>query len=639
MTMERFPADLVITTEDFNACGLQEALATSDRDGYFSMHTALSEAARKAIEDGRTAQGKVLWLLSDASSMMLKPKQPSEPFAPFIVMNGRRSAIPDDFTEADLDFFAQIVDGIEDVWLRGRVADVLWVRRRQLGAAIALTAIDAYRAIPLDHDTWIRDGEECWKRALLLTRMLKKAAGDRLQEMEATILEAFEKANSENGYLGLWTASLLEENHLGWAHAAAIATKLEELALDFESKRDLHRARDFFEGSRRWYGRSKNEMKAVEMTVKLAETWVESAEERLASGDPSHMVAAGFYENAIQVYRTIPRRNRETHRVNERMEELRLLMRDSGEQSLDEMKPFASGSIDITEIVEAACEAIRGKDLIQALLAFVNHTRSVNVDQLRKSAEKAIRQFPIQSLFGTTHVASDGRVIARSSGSGEDPTESEEQRDAVWSQMIRHYLVNLGLTVQGLILPGLEILILEHRLNQEDFITIAKHSPIVPPGRERLFGMALHAGFEANFGVAIHLLTPQIENLVRFHLKNAGVKTTNLDQQGIENEIGLSSLMDLPEVETIFGKDLVFELKVLFCDAIGPNLRNETAHGLLDDSVCQSEQAVYAWWLGLKLALNTFWNRARCQPTKLLTPLSDKTPDPLETRQAGGGRA
>jgi hypothetical protein len=40
--------------------------------------------------------------------------------------------------------------------------------------------------------------------------------------------------------------------------------------------------------------------------------------------------------------------------------------------------------------------------------------------------------------------------------------------------------------------------------------------------------------------------------------------------------------MELPEIETIFGKDLSFEIKALFCDPFGPNLRNELAHGLLD---------------------------------------------------------
>lgn len=43
----------------------------------------------------------------------------------------------------------------------------------------------------------------------------------------------------------------------------------------------------------------------------------------------------------------------------------------------------------------------------------------------------------------------------------------------------------------------------------------------------------------------------------------------------------------------------------------------------------------------LKAALVAYQKRRweACQPTKLLTPLSDKTSDPLNTRQAGGGRA
>ena len=69
--------------------------------------------------------------------------------------------------------------------------------------------------------------------------------------------------------------------------------------------------------------------------------------------------------------------------------------------------------------------------------------------------------------------------------------------------------------------------------------------------------------------------------------------------------------MELPEVTQIFGEDLSFELKSLFCDAFGPNLRNELAHGLLDDEACHSTYAIYAWWLGLKLVFNTFWNAKR----------------------------
>ena len=135
-----------------------------------------------------------------------------------------------------------------------------------------------------------------------------------------------------------------------------------------------------------------------------------------------------------------------------------------------------------------------------------------------------------------------------------------------------------------------------------------EQSPIVPIGREQLFGKALFAGYDRDFVTALHILVPQIEHMVRYHLKHAGVQTTNLDNAGIENEVGLSSLMDLRQTEEIFGEDVSFEIKALFCDPFGLNLRNKLAHGLLDDGACYSLGAIYSWWFGLKLVLNTFWN-------------------------------
>ena len=130
----------------------------------------------------------------------------------------------------------------------------------------------------------------------------------------------------------------------------------------------------------------------------------------------------------------------------------------------------------------------------------------------------------------------------------------------------------------------------------------------MPIGREVLFGKALAHGFNRDFATAIHLLAPQIEHMVRVQLKAAGVSTSRLDQDGIETENGLSTLIDLPQTKAIFGEDLTYEIKALFCDPMGPNLRNNIAHGLLSDQEANSVDAVYAWWLGVQLVLITYWN-------------------------------
>ena len=611
MTSRRYPADLVITPEFFSASGWKGALESASREGYSSMWQAFSSAARIAIDEGRNEHGKVLWLLADACSMMLSPASLNEPFKPVAVFHDRRSVIPDDLFEADIEFFASIVADIDDIRLKARLADLVWLKKKPRDVSFALTAIDAYRAIPLDTETWIRDGRECWERAIRLARMLKAGAGDRVAQMEATIITAFNGAEANDGFLGLWLADLLKSNGLGRDHKAVVAQKLEDLAKAFDGEGDLHRSREYFSAAAEWFLLIPDESKAAEMTKSVAEGWVKEAIARTLTSSPSHMVAASFYENAIQTYRTIPRSERAVYQVDERIAELRSHLNDSGEKSLSEMGLIRTPSVDISQLVENARNAVAGKSATDALLAFANLHPGAKVDEMRKSALKQMQQSIFSSLSSSTVLSQDGRVIAKrpAMSFGAEPSPDDEL--AIRAEMVRNYGILVSIIVQGDIWPALEVLLLEHRLCVEDFVGLARQSPIVPKERTELFGRALFAGYDRDFVTALHLLIPQIEHMVRVHLKQAGAKTTNLDKDGIENENGLSTLMDLPEADVVFGKDLAFELRTLFCDAFGPNLRNELAHGLLDADACYTPFAIYAWWLGFRLVFNTWWNAAR----------------------------
>lgn len=615
MESQRYPADLIVSAQDFTNCGWKGVLDQTSREGYSAMWQAFSAAAHTAIKEGRNEQGKVLWLLADACSMMLVPGSQNEPFKPIAVFHDRRSVIPDDLTDSDIAFFDEIVDSIDDVWLKARIADLCWLKRNPKVVAHALAAIDAYRTFPLDTETWVRGGRECWERAINLARMLKAGAGDRLQQMETTVLVAFDDAVCRDGFLGLWLADLMKTNGMARNRRTDVATRLGILAREFDGEGDLHRAREYYIAASDWYRHSGDESKAAEMAVAFAEGWVKEAIARTASEAPCHMVAASFYENAIQAYRTVPRAERAAYRVDERIAELRTHLNDSGEKSLDEMGMISTPGIDISELVENARKAVSGKSAIDALKAFANLHRGARVDELRSNALERTRQFPLQSLFAATVMSRDGRVIAKrpAMSLGGEATDSDEI--GIRAEMVRDYGILVSIVVQGDIWPALETMLLEHRLRESDFVDLARQSPIVPKGREGLYGKALFQGYERDFVSALHLLIPQIEHMVRFHLKQAGAKTTNLDKEGVENENGLSTLMELPEAETVFGQDLTFELKTLFCDAFGPNLRNELAHGLLDEDTCHSPFAIYAWWFGLRIVFNTWWNMAHKNST------------------------
>lgn len=611
MTQLRYPADLPVTVEDFHACGWKEALQAIAPDdfGYSALWSALSKAARSSMESDRQTPAKVLWLLADASSMMLRPSSLTDPFRPFAVFHDRRSSLPEDFSENDLSFFAELIEHIDHPLLKARLADLLWLVGKPRHVQHALAAIDAYRAVPLEPDHWIRGGQECWERAFALALTLGKGACDRIEDMLATMLDRLFSTSIQEHFFGVKLARLLRNNRLAKSRGTDIAEKLEALALAFEQAGDVSGARACFEESALWFHWLGQQPKHAAMTVAQAETYVREAMFQTSSSAPSNMIANSLYEKAIQIYRDVPRKMRAAHRVEERVAELRTLQAQTGEQTLTEMGVIRSPGIDITELVEQARKATAGKEPIEALRSLANIHPGEQVDNLRDNVIERMRQFPLQWIFASTTYSRDGRVIAKRPAMnmlGAELSESDER--TIQASMIRDYGMFLGITVQSAILPALEVLRQEHRLREADFVELSRHSPIVPNGRAILFGKALFAGYDGDFVTALHLLVPQIEHMVRTHLKQVGALTTTLDAEGIETENGLSTLMALPETEDVFGKDLVFELKALFCDPFGHNLRNELAHGLLDDGDCRSAASIYAWWLGLKLVFNTWWN-------------------------------
>ncbi len=611
MNFDHYPTDLMVTEQDFDECGWENTLSEVQKSGYTFMWQALSAAARKAMDEGREGHGKVLWLLADVCSMTLSPKSPNVPFKPIMVMQGERTIIPSDLPESDVTFLLKIVDRIDEPWLKARLADLIWLNQNPRDVKFALAAIDSYRSIPIDSKTWVAGGQQCLERATSLSYMLREGAGERVNEIESAAIPAFFSADLSDGFFAVWLAEFMDTYGLAHDQSSAVAEALESLGRAFNEEGDIYRARENFNSAAKWYVKAENDTKKAEMTVAVAESYVTEAIVRASSEQPSYAAAAGFYEKAIQIYRTIPRAKRLPHRVDERIEELRQQLSEAGERSLGEMGVISTPQMDISEIINNARQSVRGKDTVEALRAFAGLHRGINVDEARKSAKDSLQATPLRAMMAAAMVNRDGRVIAKHPGISVDERSSDDNDPAITAEILQDFLILVGLVVQGEILPALEVLLIEHRLTEGDFVAIANQSPIVPLGREVLFGKALFAGYERDFITALHLLVPQIEHMVRFHLNQSGVKTTNLDSNGIETENGLSTLMGLPETNQIFGEDLAFEIRALFCDTFGPNLRNELAHGLLDDNAFCTPNTVYAWWFGFKLVFNAFWNRAR----------------------------
>ena len=595
MTDHSYPEGITITTKDFSDCGWKDVLAGVTRSDSFSLWKALSDAEKSAIDKGRYNHGKVLSLLASVCSMTLTPQSPNEPFKPMIV-----SQFPttDDFLDEDISFFAEAVYLVEDPWLKARLADLVWLKQRDY--KFALQAVDSYRLMKLCPRTWAEGTRECWQRATSIVISLGQGAVGPRAEMAATLLDTCKSQTDESGHFALELSDLLASYPLDADQHATVAAKLESLANDFENKRDFLSAYSYYQGSTDWYARSGDQQQEVAATIAMAECQVQGAESHVSTAPSSHLPATIFYEQAIQIYRTIPKVRR-TPEITNRMAELQSLLYKAGVEARNEMQLIQTPEVDVSQIMERARESVRGKgDKMEALRAFATIREPINVSQLRESSRQLVTQHPLLQIFPIQHFASDGRIIHRNAAS--------DEKGAILFRMAQMYVCHVRLVTQARILPAMQVLLLEHRFSQSEIIMFTSGSPFVPLGRKLLFGKGLFAGFERDFATALHLLVPQIEHIIRDRLQREGVNTSHFDQKGIQMEVGLSSLMELPESQQILGEPLSYEIRTLLCRPFLPNFRNNVAHGLLDDYECNSLEAVYVWWLALSLAFKSYWH-------------------------------
>lgn len=606
---ERFSLDIQTTLEDFTNSGWEEAFQGNAAQHLAVAADALAKKGQKALEEGKLSQSKVLWLLADACSMMMMPASFNEPFRPYIITKSGRSAVPDDFSEQDLNFFSMILPSIDKPELKGRLSDLIWLKKRSR-FELALDAIDAYMAAPISLSSFVADGWDCWIRAVQLAAALKDSAEDRMQSIKSKLMEAFFNSSESDGFLANWIAEILKAYGLGIGQEHEIAEKLVSLAEAFKLQSDFLRVRGYYESSSYWFSKTTQNLHSFKSIACQAESWHMEAALKEAAGD--FIGAADALEKAIQIYRSIPNKHRTAVGLEDgKLQQMQSHLGKIGKLAADSMILVSTPRIDITDMVSESRLLIRGKPVLEALKTLVNFYPGAKKDKIRSAAEEALTQFHFSSFFGFSVRSRDGRIVAKNPGVAFVPKGSPEYEHSVKQEMLQIYYIEICTVVTGRIVPALEIIIAEHRLRVRDFEAICSQSSIVPRERARAFAKALFAGYDLDFDSMIHRLVPQVENMVRYHLKVAGAVTTFLDKDGTEAEINLSALLDKPEALLVFGEDLVFELRAMFCECQGPNFRHYLAHGLLEDKDFETTFAIYAWCLALRIIFNVFWNSQR----------------------------
>jgi tetratricopeptide (TPR) repeat protein len=567
-----------------------ELLPTSDE-----IATVLATCSKKenrdyarAFRERSAAANHSGWkTLSELFDFHFKPDNASEPFGPMAVFNNRRSMIPGDLSDEQLDELHQVLTEVSDPEFQARVADVLWLRRKDpVAARLAVEAYLESGARLEDPEHWVASMER-YERAARLAQQID-AKGDLPEKVLAHLQERVRYYNGGDPlYFSLKALELLEEFGFGnFAELAEIALRIAERARE---SGDYRKAREHFDIGARLLRRAKDNEGAEAARVASAECFVEEAEAREREG--SFMASRVFWEQAVRAFRDRPFLRPRVPALQERLTK-------AGERTLEEMQHH-SVEIDLSKQVEYARKSMKGLSLEDAFFQFVMLLPLIDPDELRSEAEQMIRDHPLQATISASIFDAAGRKTGiRPSAFTDHPDELEAAITGFMEQNARFYR---DPSVHGLIAPAMRQLLSEHEITEDNIERLIGDSALIEEDRRPLFVQAIAAGFRWDFSTALHILVPQVENGLRRLLRQRGVLPINVDATGIEEVWSYERILRHPTTAEVLGKEMTYELWSLLVERLGPNLRNLIAHGLLSSHALNGETGFYLWWILLRL--------------------------------------
>lgn len=536
-----------------------------------------------------------LTLLAKICSPILNLESRNDPFQPLMTLENKRSFLPIDLTEEENLYLSSIVNEDIPPILKARIADILWTYSIPKNKKYSEIAIESYISMDVCNDFFQHDIYVFWERAVVLAKQTKNSS--LIEKIKSKLLHEIDRPSTNWDFHLLKIIEIFVKTDLAKELNQDFAKKLLEKQKKFDHKEQFHIIEQYLEFSEKLFQKSNNLDKKYDCIALLAQATENYGDHRK---NESTMDANSFYKLALQRYREIPKAHRNTLQIDKKLDTIQEKITQSGLLITDELQLVSTKEMDISDLQKHSVNYVKDKQTAFESLLYFSGVSSCNFESIWKSTENYIQNSVVSSLFGATSVSLDGRKISSIPPLALDGNNRDK---VILKNAIKNFGIHMHLAVEGCILPALNQIQKEHLFPKEFLIQLCKLSAIVPEKREILVANALYQGFEGDFGSAIHLLAPQVENIVRQLLKQNGLVTTHTDQDGIENEMGLSSLVNMDRARGILGDDLWFELQAVFTDSLSANLRNEVGHGLLDDDTSNSLYSVYAWWMVLRLII------------------------------------
>lgn len=555
----------------------------------------------------RDAEDKKIYSVLEKVCMFSYHKNSEVVYGPFFLPAGAKPTFS--ISRDEYDTLARVVNNISDAKLRARVSDVLWLMSKRLGVKdgfkYAKMAVNAFSRIPIDSKTWIiAHVEEDWRRGLTLAKSLGNAVCNEYNAMCQSVNETFCTAcNSSNpdNILSWSIPQLLDNDQLSDVIPANKMAETIENLLSNNANDQSELGYDVYcDIAQKCYSRAGREADSIRMIKWKIERKFKAIIEEASQPMPVWLRLSAMCQSVIPILQSIPHKYRDDYDVEDKILFLKNTAALGYKIGKKGMHYYQAPSIDITQEVEGVKEIMREAPKNEALLVFAQV-----FEMHEKDAEALVdyekRNCVVPHIMGKSLIKGDRVVASAPAFSSEGGKEGDDRAELEKIQK-GFFLLQCGCNMR--IRPAYDAIRENHEFTYDDFLGFALESPLVPELHRHILAEGLFLGWQGRFGAATYVLAPEVENILREQLKFLGCDTTVVDSvTKLENEVGLSTLIEkyTDAIKSAFGSDLLFELKVVFCDHAGPNVRNEVAHGLKDDETFNGIVDFYVWWFTIRL--------------------------------------
>ncbi len=580
---------------DLDTIDLSTLLEPVDRADEFALERALLDAVKTAEEAGEDGRARAFRLFAIICSFHLRVEDPAQAWGPRWESPEGRSHTASDLRGEPTKILANYLPKIAHSLLRARVADVVWYNDRSQHEA-ATIAISSYcdlivqrlngslKARFEDLEDSLMDGVTWLRRAMQLSDLSgRREPSDALKCATASL---YDRALAAGHYVNFVNVAQIRIDH-DLVDVATVASNAEALAQSRaggEYPMAVQGAWNLAASCFARLGDKESERRCRERSVD--ETL------RMREQVDSSSARAFWTRKAIAELRS-------AGGFGERIKQLRAELRELQDASLDEFGQFTLPT-DLSDQRKAVIELFDGLGLPDVLLQFAIIPRTPTIEELKSQALENRKTCILGSLMASSYSDREGKVIAETPAGALD---SEPDDEWIKAESLRTLDLFRHQIVGGFIEPARRNVMMRFPLEERHFEPIATMSPFVPQGHEFLFMLGFARLWQGDFASAAHLLLPQLENSLRHVLLNSGRESSKIKPDMLQEDRSLSGLLLSlrPELEEIFGPDLVNEIDLLFNFRAGPSLRHEIAHGKLTTGACYHRDGIYACWLIYRL--------------------------------------